>query len=165
MNKYKIRKELRAIANLTEERINKVLEPFGLKFRVNITEHVADRLMDRSSSVVRDIRNINYIMQQLTENNICNLMHYANNTHRLLVYTLYKKIAHECFALGTTLYVEDSVIKFTIRTFMPDFRTMNLSSKERLQIKEPVKKVFNVNSPVQRMIYSDSCPEELKYLR
>lgn len=165
MNKYKIRKELRAIGNVTEERINKVLEPFGLKFRVNITEHVADRLMDRSSSVVRDIRNINYIMQQLTENNICNLMYYANNTHRLLVYKLYKKLANECFALGTTLFVEDSVIKFTVRTFMPDFKTNNLSSKDRIQIKEALKKVFNVNSDLQKMIYSDACPDELKYLR
>ena len=165
MNKYKIQNELRAIAKLTEEDINNELEPFGLKFRVVITQHVADRIIDRSENVVRDIRNINFVMQQLRKNHICNLMYYAEETHRLLVYFNYRKIAHECFALGTTLHVQDSVIKFTVRTFMPDFKTNNLSTKERLLIKEPVKKIFNVNSTLQRMIYSDSCPEVLKMLR
>ena len=165
MNKYKIQSELRAIANITEEHINKELDPFGIKFRIVITHHVADRIIDRSTNVVRDVRNINYIMQQLRKNYICNLLYYSKNTHRLLVHFRYRNILHECFALGTTLHVQDSVIKFTVRTFMPDFKTSNLSTKERLLVKEPKKKVFDVNSPLQRMIYSENCPEELKMLR
>lgn len=165
MNKYKIQSELRAIANITEEHINKELEPFGFRFRVVITHHVADRIIDRSDNVVRDVRNINYMMQQLRKNYICNLMHYSKETHRLLVYFKYRKIVHECFALGTTLHVDDNVIKFTVRTFMPDFRTSNLPTKVRLLVKEPKNRIFDVNSPLQRMIYSDNCPEALRMLR
>lgn len=165
MNKYKIRNELKQIAKLTENKINQEIEFSTKKIQIFISEHVADRLIDRSTNVVRDIRNINYIMQQLYENYICNLLYYSDNTHRLLVYSRYKKIVHEIFSLGCTLYVQDNIIKFTVRTFIPDNKISSLDNKVHLEIKTPKKKIFDVNSNFQKFIYSASCPEELKKLR
>ncbi len=166
MNTHKLKYELRCIANITEKHVNEEYNEFGLKFRFNISPHVADRLIDRSTNVVRDLRNINYIMQQIRKNYVCNLLYYVDNTHRLVVFSEYKNLANQCFALGCTVYKnDDSVIIFTVRTFIPDFRKSSLSNKEKLCIKEPKKTFFDVNSDVQKFIYSPECPEVLHKLR
>lgn len=170
MNKYRLKNELQSIATATKKSLDEELNKFGFRFAIRFNDHVADRMVDRSKNSERDLRNINFMMQQLRNNYICNILHhFMNDNKEVVLYKRYDLDHIRSFSLGTYFNkIKDKdgndVFYIVIRTFIPEYELRLIKDRTSIEIKEPQKKIRLV-SDLQKMLYSDTCPECLHLLR
>lgn len=166
MNIHTVRRIIRDLKSKIAQETNDHLSQFGLKMNLIVTKHVVDRLFDRSLRMAVDIQNIEQMLQELMDFHLGKLMHKAffDDDHQLIVYRSYKNNLVECLALALDISATgNGEFQVIVRTFMPTASLTYVRQRDNLLL-APKRKVRLV-SDLQKMIYSDSCPEALKILR
>lgn len=166
MNKYKIRSVLRDVRTKVMKNMNHELNPFNLSVNVTMTNHVADRILDRSLRQDIDIKNIEELLSNLGDHYLGYMMFRCrqDDENQVLLYKTYRNNFQECFALGVSMKFSEGVYDLVVRTFIPACRMSYLRERPNFEIKPPKNKVRLV-SPLQKMLYSENCPEALRILR
>lgn len=166
MNLYNIRNRIREMKSPIEETAKKHLSQFGINFRLVLSKHVVDRLFDRSLNIAADIENIRLLLDDFCENHLGRMMYKAKFSDKhLILYKNYRNNPKECLALPVTIEYqeEENTYLLVVRTFLPTATLTYVRERDNLRFIQR-KKVRPV-SDLQKMIYSESCPESLKILR
>lgn len=166
MKLYEARRIIRDRKSDIAKKANEHLHQFGLMMDLVITNHVADRIFDRSLRVDVDIDKIMVMLQEMVDFHLGRLMHKAffAEDGGLILYRLYRGNLVECFALAIECkMVDNGVFQVIVRTFMPAASLTYVRQRDNLLFAP--KRKMRLVSNLQKMLYSSHCPEALKILR
>lgn len=166
MNKYKIKSQLREIKKRLVDNMNQELNSFGFTCDFVMTEHFSDRIIDRSLRPDVDLTYIEDTLTAMIDNYLGYVLYKCNDTEEktILLYKKYRRNVQECFGIGVSFYRKDDHYEIVVRTFIPACRMSYVRDVPSFEVKPPRKKIRLV-SPLQKMLYSENCPDVLKVLR
>lgn len=166
MNIHTVRRIIRDLKSKIARQTNDHLAQFGLEMNLIVTKHVVDRLFDRSLRMDIDIHTIEDMLQEMMDFHLGRIMHKAffNDDPQLIIYRKYRNNLVECLALALEITSpENGKFQVIVRTFMPMASLTYVRQRDNILL-APKRKVRLV-SDLQKMIYSDYCPDALKILR
>lgn len=159
-------------------------ERLGEWYRVIVkskSDHIADRIMDRSQSLKKCLDTTTSMMIDVSKYFACTILFYADksrsNGGEMINVILYRKIQGKTFAIPTTIRFyegeegEKPLIGVVFRTVIPEYElSLNVRNNINVEYKRP-KIVFEYDgyrrrlSRLERLIQSPECPDALKVLR
>lgn len=175
------RTRLTYLINGVRKEVNAAFErSLGEWFTVKVsatTDHIADRLMDRSASVKKGLDLYSEIMLSLANHYSCRVLYYAekarNDKPQWLV--AYRRVNGKVFACAFTVQVFENegqlpTIAIRLRTVIPEYEQVNRKNAILVDYKAP-KINFEydgyrrVLSRLERLIASKDCPPQLHMLK
>lgn len=141
------------------------------------SDHVADRLIDRSQSLKTNLKIVSDILASMANHYSCNLLYFLHDNNDLHRIVLYRKIDGKTFAVPITAKrmppLEEggkSLLQVVIRTVIPEYALRPSDKKIHIDYKYP-KITFEydgfrrVLSRLTKLVQSENCPSALKVLR
>lgn len=166
MNIHTVRRIIRDLKSEIAQKTNDHLAQFGIEINLIVTKHVVDRLFDRSMRVDVDIEKIRGMLEELMDFHLGKLLHKAffSEDPGLIIYKTYRNNLQDCLALALEVTATDNgKFQVIVRTFMPAAGLTYVKQRDNILL-APKRKVRLVSN-LQKMLYSDNCPEALKILR
>lgn len=177
MNRYRLIKEVHYIARNLTQLMNETLGDW-YDVKVNATnDHVADRLLDRSQSVKKDLKLISDMTESLARHYACNLLSLVHGKEGSQRIVLYRKINGKTFAIPVTAVIKQPInegdkpfMLIVIRTFIPEYDASIPDSSIKIDYVYPkIRFEYDgyrrVVSKLTRLIQSPTCPKALTVLR
>ena len=177
MNRTRLTKEMNDIRITTMQLLK---ESLGEWYTIQIhssSDHVADRFLDRSQSVKKDLATVKEMMVSLANHYPCQLLYFVRDTYEIKRVVLYRKINGKTFAVPITVKKFPAMepggkemIRVTIRTVIPDYIATLPDESIHINYKYP-KITFEydgyrrVLSRLARLVQSVECPPALRVLR
>jgi hypothetical protein len=140
-------------------------------------DHIADRFIDRSSSIKKDFELYRDILISLAKHYSCNVLHHAVKTKGGGAQELiaYRRVNGKVFACVCTVQLFDGeekpVIALRLRTVIPEYEA-NINTRNAINVNYvPPKIKFEydgyrrVMSRLDRLIASPDCPPQLRMLK
>lgn len=179
LNKYRLRNIINDMRLEMSRILYRTLE--GYAFKINATtDHIADRILDRTTHHTKAINTVNEILISMCEFHACNILHYAQksfNEGKMQNVVVYRKVNHKIFAIPITIQMfedefKDRLINITIRTMHPEYDAPVLAKNQTIHVNYMRPKIEfeydgfrRVMSRLDKLVVSDDCPEALKVLR
>ncbi|AIK68125.1 hypothetical protein CPTMiller_00189 [Citrobacter phage Miller] len=176
MNRTRLMSRINDVRKEINDLFNIVLGDF-YTVKVSATrDHIADRFIDRSSSIKKDFELYRDILISLAKHYSCNVLYHAVQTKgggaRELI--AYRRVNGKVFACVCTVQLfeeEKPVIALRLRTVIPEYEA-NINARNAINVNYvPPKIKFEyddyrrVMSRLDRLIASPDCPPQLRMLK
>lgn len=177
MNRYRLTREINSIRTKLSNLLNEALgEWYTIKVYAS-ADHVADRLIDRATSIKKDLVLVSEIIESFGKHYSCNLLGVLSKSESMERIVLFRRVNGKRFAVAITAQMsrntensEKPEISVAIRTVMPDYGNIKKTHEIAVDYKYP-KIHFEYDgfrrcvSRLTRLIQSPDCPAMLKVLR
>jgi hypothetical protein len=160
--------------------LNLLRDSLGEWYNIHVfatSDHVADRFLDRSQSIKKDLAIVKEMLVSLANHYPCKLLYFVRDNYENQFVVLHRKINGRTFAVPVTVKkfppMEEGgkeMIRVTIRTVIPDYVSALPAENILIDYKYP-KITFEydgyrrVLSRLARLVQSVECPPALRVLR
>lgn len=177
MNRTRLTREVNEIKN---KFTNLFIQSLGDWYVIKVyatSDHIADRFLDRSTSLKNDLKTFSEIVYSLANHYSCNLLYFLKEYEEIHRVVLHRKVNGKTFAVPVTVKklppMEEggkAAIVITLRTVIPEYTERMPTKNILIDYKYP-KITFEydgfrrVLSRLCRLVQSPECPDALKVLR